>query len=132
MQIFNDLHFIRRFWNQILICLSVRWRRLARSIRRGRHKYLLTLNSFSNSISCTLVYAVLDLFWLTPVLSSLLVISSEMKNHFCEFWISMRMMEQFLLVFEKCFSSSFFLMHIFSIETFCGMVETFFKSRKKI
>lgn len=74
------LHFIRLFWNQILICLSVKWRRLARSMRRGRHRYLLILNSFSNSINCTLVYAVLDLFWLTP---SVLHASSVMnKNNF--------------------------------------------------
>ncbi len=51
-------HFMRRFWNQILMCLSVRLRVSASSTRRGREMYLLKRNSFSSSSSCALVYAV--------------------------------------------------------------------------
>lgn len=68
------LCFIRLFWNQtltcsnvisgdiftifrkfILTCRSVRSRLAAISIRRGRHKYLLKWNSFSNSRSWVFV-----------------------------------------------------------------------------
>lgn len=52
-------HFIRLFWNHILICLSVRFNMAASSIRLGRDIYLLKWNSFSNSNSCPRVYAVL-------------------------------------------------------------------------
>lgn len=48
-------HFMRRFWNQILMCLSVRLRVSASSTRRGREMYLLKRNSFSSSSSCALV-----------------------------------------------------------------------------
>lgn len=41
--------FMRRFWNQILICLSLRLRALAISMRRRRVMYLLKWNSFSSS-----------------------------------------------------------------------------------
>jgi len=34
-------HFMRRFWNQILMCLSVRLSMAASSILRGREMYLL-------------------------------------------------------------------------------------------
>lgn len=48
-------HFMRRFWNQILMCLSVRLRVSASSTRRGREMYLLKRNSFSSSSSWALV-----------------------------------------------------------------------------
>lgn len=41
--------FIRRFWNQILTCLSVRWTLRLISRRRSRVKYMLKRNSFSSS-----------------------------------------------------------------------------------
>ncbi|KAF3836511.1 hypothetical protein F7725_029069 [Dissostichus mawsoni] len=44
-------HFMRRFWNQILMCLSVRLRFSASSTRRGLEMYLLNRNSFSSSSS---------------------------------------------------------------------------------
>ena len=46
---FSFFSFIRRFWNQILICLSVRQRACEISMRRRRVKYLLNRYSFSNS-----------------------------------------------------------------------------------
>ena len=52
------LCFIRRFWNQTLTWRSVRSSEAAISMRRGRQRYLLKWNSFSNSRSCVLVYAV--------------------------------------------------------------------------
>lgn len=48
-------HFIRRFWNQILMCLSVKFSITASSTRRGREMYLLKRNSFSSSSSCARV-----------------------------------------------------------------------------
>ena len=42
-------HFIRRFWNQILICRSVRHSACAISILRLRVRYRLKWNSFSSS-----------------------------------------------------------------------------------
>lgn len=54
-------HFILLFWNQILICLSVKFNMAASSILRGREIYLLKWNSFSSSRSWPRVYAVLVL-----------------------------------------------------------------------
>lgn len=48
-------HFMRRFWNQILMCLSVKFSITASSTRRGRDMYLLNKNSFSSSSSCARV-----------------------------------------------------------------------------
>lgn len=56
--LFSFFHFILRFWNQILICLSVRPRAWAISIRRLLVKYRLKWNSFSSSSVWYLVYAV--------------------------------------------------------------------------
>ena len=47
--------FIRRFWNQILTCVSLSCRAAAISIRRARVRYLLKWNSFSNSVNCLVV-----------------------------------------------------------------------------
>lgn len=55
-------HFILRFWNQILICLSVRPKAWAISIRRRLVRYRLKWNSFSSSRVWYLVYAVLERF----------------------------------------------------------------------
>ena len=54
-------HFILRFWNQILICLSLKQRAWAISILRLRVKYRLKWNSFSNSSVWYRVYDVLCL-----------------------------------------------------------------------
>ena len=51
-------HFIRLFWNHIFMCLSVKFNIAANSIRLGLDMYLLKWNSFSNSSSWPLVYAV--------------------------------------------------------------------------
>lgn len=61
-------HFIRRFWNHILICVSVRSKLDAISIRRVLVKYLLKWNSFSNSTSCRCVNV--NLFLLLCVVSA--------------------------------------------------------------
>lgn len=50
--LWSFFHFIRLFWNQILICLSERQRVWAISIRRRLVRYLLKWNSFSSSRTC--------------------------------------------------------------------------------
>merc|ERR1719234_2284866 len=47
--LFSFFHFIRRFWNHILICLSVKQSACAISILRLRVRYRLKWNSFSSS-----------------------------------------------------------------------------------
>lgn len=47
--LFSFFHFIRRFWNQILICLSVKHNACAISIRLLRVRQRLKWNSFSSS-----------------------------------------------------------------------------------
>ena len=47
--LFSFFHFIRLFWNQILICRSVRQSACAISIRRRLVRYRLKWNSFSSS-----------------------------------------------------------------------------------
>ena len=49
LDLFSFFHFIRRFWNQILICRSVRQRAWAISIRLLLVRYRLKWNSFSSS-----------------------------------------------------------------------------------
>ena len=49
LALFSFFHFMRRFWNQILICRSVRQRAWAISIRLRRVRYRLKWNSFSSS-----------------------------------------------------------------------------------
>ena len=49
LALFSFFHFILLFWNQILICLSVRHSAWAISILRLLVKYLLKWNSFSSS-----------------------------------------------------------------------------------
>ena len=53
------LYFIRRFWNQILICRSDKQSAWAISMRLRRVKYRLKWNSFSSSRIWWRVYAVL-------------------------------------------------------------------------
>jgi hypothetical protein len=53
------LYFIRRFWNQILICRSDKQSACAISMRLRRVKYRLKWNSFSSSSIWWRVYAVL-------------------------------------------------------------------------
>lgn len=53
--LWSFFHFILRFWNQILICLSERHKVWAISIRRRLVKYRLKWNSFSSSRTCCLV-----------------------------------------------------------------------------
>lgn len=48
--------FIRRFWNQILTCRSVRFSTRATSYRRSLVRYILNKNSFSSSSVWYLVY----------------------------------------------------------------------------
>lgn len=65
--LWSFFHFIRLFWNQILICLSERQSEWAISIRRRLVRYLLKWNSFSSSRTCCRVYAVLDRLGSDPV-----------------------------------------------------------------
>lgn len=58
--------FILRFWNQILICLSVKLSVWAISIRLLRVRYRLKWNSFSNSKVWYRVYVCLVLFGPCP------------------------------------------------------------------
>ena len=51
-------HFVRRFWNQIFIWVSVSLSDLESSVRREIVKYLLLLNSPSSSFTCVPVNAV--------------------------------------------------------------------------
>lgn len=66
-----------RFWNQILTCFSDRFRYVAISMRRSLERYMLEVNSLSNSKSCVLVKAVRMrlLLW-----SWLLLFSVKAKN----------------------------------------------------
>ncbi len=50
------LHLHPTVWNQILTCLSVRFRSLATSYLRSRERYILNRNSFSSSRVWCLVY----------------------------------------------------------------------------
>ena len=56
-------HLVRRFWNQILICVSVSLRDFESSVRREMVKYLLLRNSPSSSLTCVVVKAVLLRFF---------------------------------------------------------------------
>lgn len=49
INLFSFFHFILLFWNQILICRSVRQSACAISMRRRRVRYRLKWNSFSSS-----------------------------------------------------------------------------------
>lgn len=62
LALFSFFHFIRRFWNQILICLSVRQRAWAISILLRRVRYRLKWNSFSSSSVWKRVYVCLPRF----------------------------------------------------------------------
>lgn len=53
------LSLARRFWNQILICVSVNCKRSANSKRRPREIYSLRWNSTSKRIVCSLLNVVL-------------------------------------------------------------------------
>ena len=64
-------HFMRRFWNHILICRSVKFSACAISILLLLVRYLLKWNSFSNSRVWCLVYEVLDLFDSPSLLSEI-------------------------------------------------------------
>lgn len=70
LSLLSFFFFIRRFWNQILICLSESFRESAISMRFALVMYWLNWNSFSSSMSWALVYAVRALlFPITPCFS---------------------------------------------------------------
>lgn len=50
-------HLVRRFWNQVFICTSVKFNVFDNSIRLLTLKYLSCLNSFSNFSNCLTLYA---------------------------------------------------------------------------
>ena len=58
---FCFFHFVRRFWNQILTCVSVRLNERAKLSLSQTDKYLVLLNLFSKATSCSYVKAVLAL-----------------------------------------------------------------------
>ena len=55
-------HLVRRFWNQILIWVSVSLRDFESSVRREMVRYLLLRNSLSSSLTWVVVKAVRFLF----------------------------------------------------------------------
>lgn len=75
-------HFIRLFWNHILICRSVKFNACAISILLLLVRYLLKWNSFSNSSVWCLVYDVLDRFDSPSLLSE---IEQIMITHVTQF-----------------------------------------------
>ena len=50
-------HLVRRFWNHVLICTSVKFRFFESSSLLLTLKYLSCLNSFSNRSNCLALYA---------------------------------------------------------------------------
>lgn len=56
---FCFFHFVRRFWNQILTCVSVKLNDIARFKRSHTERYRVVLNLFSKATSCSYVNAVL-------------------------------------------------------------------------
>ena len=70
-------HLVRRFWNQILICVSVSLRDFESSVRREIVKYLLLRNSPSSSFTWVAVNAVRFLFFVgsRPLLRSRALLS---------------------------------------------------------
>lgn len=56
---FCFFHFVLRFWNQILICVSVRFSDKARLSLSHTDRYRVVLNLFSRATSCSYVKAVL-------------------------------------------------------------------------
>lgn len=58
---FCFFHFVRRFWNQIFTCVSVRLNESAKFSLSQTDRYLVLLNLFSKATSCSYVKAVLAL-----------------------------------------------------------------------
>lgn len=56
---FCFFHLVRLFWNQIFICVSVRFKDRARFSLSQTDKYLVVLNLFSRATNCSYVNAVL-------------------------------------------------------------------------
>lgn len=67
---FCFFHLVRRFWNQILTCVSVSLSDNAKFNRSQTDKYRVVLNLFSSETNCSYVKAVLALLGL-PDLPSL-------------------------------------------------------------
>ena len=59
--------FNRRFWNQILTCVSFNCKAAAISIRRALVRYLLKWNSFSSSVNCLVVKLVRPVLLAPPL-----------------------------------------------------------------
>lgn len=55
---FCFFHFVRRFWNQIFTCVSVRLSERAKLSLSQTDRYLVLLNLFSRATSCSYVNAV--------------------------------------------------------------------------
>lgn len=72
---FCFFHFVLRFWNQILTCVSVRRRERAKLSRSQTDRYLVVLNLFSSDTSCSYVKAVLALLGLPDFPSLLLILA---------------------------------------------------------
>ena len=58
------LHFILRFWNQVLTCVSLSSRRPANSMRSGTLKYFFSANLVSSPSNCFSVNTVLSFLFL--------------------------------------------------------------------
>lgn len=61
------LHFVRRFWNQVLTCASVILRALARAARSAEARYFWRWKRFSSSQICRRVKDVRGFFFLGGV-----------------------------------------------------------------
>ena len=67
---FCFFHFVRLFWNQIFICVSVKFKDNAKFSLSQTDKYLVDLNLFSSATSCSYVKAVRALLGLHRLVSS--------------------------------------------------------------
>lgn len=61
------LHFVRRFWNQVLTCASVILSALARAARSAEARYFCRWKRFSSSQICRRVKDVRGFFFLGGV-----------------------------------------------------------------
>ena len=50
---FCFFHFVRRFWNQIFTCVSVKLSDIARFKRSHTERYRVVLNLFSKATNCS-------------------------------------------------------------------------------
>lgn len=74
------LSFARRFWNQILICVSLRRNATANSERLVRDTYSADWNSISRRSVCSWVNVVLWRRWLSPLRFLLATVTQQTQS----------------------------------------------------